>query len=91
MVTELKLTGDNILVYVEPPKKETASGLIVSEEVARETSELYGEVKAVGPTVKDFTVGDKVLLPPHGSTPTVYKDTVYHVFKEFSLFAKIEE
>lgn len=91
MVDNLKMTSDNILVYVEPPKKETKTGIIVSEEVARETSELYGEIKAVGPTVKDFKAGDKVLLPPHGSTPTVYKDVVYHVFKEFSLFAKIEE
>ena len=90
-VKNIKLIGDNILVFVEPPKKETQSGIIVSEEVAREHSELYGEIVAVGPSVKDFSEGDVVLLPPHGSTPTVYKNIVYHVFKEYSLFAKIEE
>lgn len=88
---QIKLVGDNVLVFVEPPSKETKSGLIVSEEVAREHSELYGEIVSVGPSVKDFAAGDVVLLPPHGSTPTVYKNIVYHVFKEYSLFAKIEE
>jgi co-chaperonin GroES (HSP10) len=87
----IKLVDDNILVYVEPPSKETKSGIIVSEEVAREHSELYGEIVSVGPAVKNFEAGDHVLLPPHGSQPTVYKNIVYHVFKEYSLFAKIVE
>lgn len=90
-VKNIKLVSDNIIVYVEPPKQETEGGIILTAEMARESTELYGEVAGVGPDVKDFKVGDVVLLPPHGSTPTVYMNIVYHVFKEFSLFAKIEE
>ena len=38
----------------------------------------------------NFTKGEKILLPPHGSTPVSWKGEVYHVFRETSLFAKIK-
>ena len=51
--------------------------------------DITGEVVAVGPNVKNFEKGDTILLPPGGSIPISYDDSVYHVFKEFALFAKI--
>lgn len=86
------MVGDNILVYVKIPKQETESGIIINEETAREVQKnLTGEIIAVGPDVKQFTAGDEILLPPGGSIPISYEDDVYHVFKEFALFAKIKK
>jgi|GEM_PF-6938661 len=89
---KIKMVGDNILVYVKIPKQETDSGIIINEDTAREVQKnLTGEIIAVGPEVKKFTEGDEILLPPGGSIPVSYEDDVYHVFKEFALFAKLEK
>ena len=91
MSKEIKMISDNILVEVPLPKTETESGIVVSDQVAHEmTEDLTGNIVSVGPTVKEFSVGDRVLLPPHGSIPVSYKKKVYHVFKEFMLFAKVK-
>lgn len=89
---KIKMVGDNILVYVKIPKQETDSGIIINEDTAREVQKnLTGEIIAVGPEVKKFEEGDEILLPPGGSIPVSYEDDVYHVFKEFALFAKLEK
>lgn len=91
MSKEIKMVADNILVNVPLPKTERESGIVVSEEAAHAVREdLVGHVISVGPNVKDFKEGDKILLPTHGSVPVSYKGTVYHVFKEFMLFAKVD-
>lgn len=88
-VKDVVMVGNNILVKVELPSTETESGLVVSEDTARETQgTISGKVMSVGPDVKDFTVGEDILLPPHGSTPVVVEREVFHVFRETSLFAK---
>ncbi len=90
MSKEIEMVMDNVLVEVPLPKTETESGIVISEQLAHETAEdLTGNIVSVGPTVKEFSVGDKVLLPPHGSIPVSYKGDIYHVFKEFMLFAKV--
>jgi co-chaperonin GroES (HSP10) len=43
----------------------------------------------IGPDVTNLKEGDKVLLPSHGNTPVSWKGEVYHVFREISIFAKI--
>jgi co-chaperonin GroES (HSP10) len=91
MSKEIEMIMDNILISVPLPKTERESGIVVSEQTAHETREdVIGDVVSVGPTVKEFSVGDKVLLPPHGSIPVSYKEKIYHVFKEFMLFAKVK-
>jgi co-chaperonin GroES (HSP10) len=90
MTKNIKMVGDNILVYVKIPKQETESGIIINEDTAREVQKnLTGEIIATGPDVEKFAEGDEILLPPGGSIPVSYEDEVYHVFKEFALFAKL--
>jgi co-chaperonin GroES (HSP10) len=90
MSKEIEMIMDNVLVSVPLPKTETESGIIISEQLAHETTEdIIGDVISIGPLVKHFSVGDKILLPPHGSIPISYKKDIYHVFKEFMLFAKV--
>jgi co-chaperonin GroES (HSP10) len=92
MTNKIKMMGDNILVYVKIPSTETESGIQVSEDVAREIQKnLTGKIIAIGPDVKNFSKNDEILLPPGGSIPVSYEEDVYHVFKEFALFAKVEK
>jgi co-chaperonin GroES (HSP10) len=90
-IKDVVMIGNNILVKVELPSIETESGLVVSEDTARETQKtISGLVMSVGPEVKDFKVGEDILLPPHGSTPVIIEREVFHVFRETSLFAKFK-
>ena len=87
---EIEMVRDNILVNVELPKTETEAGIIVNEETAAQMrKDIVGEILAIGPEVVNLKEGDKILLPPHGNTPVSYKGEVYHVFREISIFAKV--
>ena len=90
MKNEIEMVRDNILVHVELPKTETEAGIIVNEETAAQMrKDIVGEILAIGPEVVNLKEGDKILLPPHGNTPISYKGEVYHVFREISIFAKV--
>jgi co-chaperonin GroES (HSP10) len=90
MKNEIEMVANNILVYVELPKTETEAGIIVNEETAAQMrKDIVGDIIAIGPDVSNFKEGDKILLPPHGNTPVSYKGDIYHVFRETSIFAKI--
>jgi len=90
MKTNIEMVGNNILVYIELPKTETDSGIQLTEQAASTLNrDIVGEVVATGPEVNSFIKGDKILLPPHGNTPISYKGEVFHVFRETSLFAKV--
>ena len=92
MKTNIEMVSNNILVYIELPKTETEAGIVVSEQTAAQLEkDIIGEVIAIGPDVSSFGEGDKILLPPHGNTPISYKGEVFHVFRETSLFAKVNE
>jgi len=89
---EIEVITNNVLVYIEMPSTETEAGLIVSESVAESLKkEITGEVMAIGKDCNTFKVGDTLLLPPHGSTPVVYKGHVFHIFRETSLFARVKK
>ena len=90
METNIEMVSNNILVYIELPKTETDSGIQLTEQAASTLNrDIVGEVVAIGPEVSSFIKGDKILLPPHGNTPISYKGEVFHVFRETSLFAKV--
>ena len=87
---EIEMVANNILVHIELPKTETEAGIILNEEQAAQLrKDIVGEILAIGPEVVNLKEGDKVLLPPHGNTPVSWKGEVYHVFREISIFAKI--
>ena len=89
---QIEVMANNVLVYIELPSNETESGLIVSDAVAESMKkEITGEVVAVGKECKSFEIGDILLLPPHGSSVVAYKEHVFHVFRETSLFAKLKK
>jgi co-chaperonin GroES (HSP10) len=91
-IDKVKLVENNIMVHINVPKAETDSGIVLNKETARELQQtITGEVLHVGPDVTDFEVGDTILLPPHGHTAVAIDKEVYHIFRETSLFGKIEK
>jgi|TARA_R110000787_G_scaffold171069_1_gene283708 co-chaperonin GroES (HSP10) len=90
MVDNIEMIGNNILVYIKLPTTQTDAGIILDEKTARETQkDITGLVVAVGDEVTKFSKDDKIILPPHSSTPVSIDGEVYHVFRESMLFAKI--
>lgn len=91
-IDKVKLVENNIMVHINVPKAETDSGIVINEETARELQDtITGTILHVGPDVKNFKVGEKILPPPHGHTAVAIDKEVYHVFRETSLFGKIEK
>jgi len=91
-IDKIKLVENNIMVLISIPKAETDSGIVINEETAREMQDtITGTILHVGPDVKNFKVGDEILPPPHGHTAVAIDKEVYHVFRETSLFGKIEK
>jgi chaperonin GroES len=62
MITPLK---DIVLVVVDKPKQQTASGLYVQEEW--KTLPPVGKVVAIGPLVTSVKPGDKILFDRYAS------------------------
>jgi co-chaperonin GroES (HSP10) len=89
-IDRVELVENNIMVFIKVPKAETDAGIVISEEIAREMQDtITGKVLHIGPDVKNFSVGDEILLPPHGHTAVAIEKEVYHIFRESSLFGKI--
>lgn len=90
-VKDVVLVENFVLVKVAMPSTETESGLVINKELAHELQgTITGNVLCVGPDVKNFALGDDILLPSHSNTPVVIEKDVYHVFRETSLFAKFK-
>ena len=57
--------GDILLIRVDPPKSETASGIIIKEDW--KTLPPVGEVLSVGNLVKNAHPGDRVVFERYSS------------------------
>jgi len=55
-------TGDNVCGWVEPLKKQTTHGLILSDSAANELRTPIMHVIAVGPDCKQIKPGDRVVF-----------------------------
>ena len=86
----VEMLDNNILVKVDIPDTKTKSGIQISEDVARQVQQtITGEILSIGKDVTKFKIGDEILLPPHGGTAVVVDGDVFHVFRETSIFAKL--
>lgn len=62
---DMQPTKDIILIKVDAPKEQTASGIFIKEDW--KSLPPFGEVLAVGPDVTGVEVGDRVLFERYGS------------------------
>lgn len=62
----LSPTADRLLVWLNPGKQSTASGLIIPPSAQQITQ--HGRVLAIGPDVQHVAVDDTVLVTLHAGT-----------------------
>ena len=65
--------GDRVLVKVQEPKTQTASGIFIPDNASQEKP-TQAEVIAIGSDVKDVVVGDKIVYTKFARTATVTLD-----------------
>ena len=89
--------GDRVLVKRVPKEVQTAGGLYLPTDKAKDPNE--GSVIAVGPGERDVTgqlhpttlkEGDQVLLPEYGGTKVKVGDDEYVLFRESDVLGKFE-
>lgn len=76
----------NRLVAVIPSKP--TDGIVVPDSVSNPAP--YGLVQAVGPDVKLFSVGDRILFLPTNSIGIEHEGQELFVLSETAVFAKLE-
>jgi co-chaperonin GroES (HSP10) len=77
---------DNLLIRPDAVKDRTTSGLYIKEDW--ETRPPIGTVEAVGPSVTDVVVGERVVFMRYGSVQTADKDL--RLVKESHIMAKLD-
>ena len=65
--------GDRVLVKVQEPKTQTASGIFIPDNASQEKP-TQAKVIAIGSDVKDVVVGDKIVYTKFARTATVTLD-----------------
>ncbi|CAN5898883.1 co-chaperone GroES [soil metagenome] len=86
----IRMTADRILVMSpkELGDRKSRGGILIPATVDSETKKaVWGEVVAVGPTVRTAEVGDLVLFGPENAHELEIRDEDYVVVKERDIHA----
>lgn len=87
MSTPLKPLGDRVVAVVEEAKNQTASGFYLPDN-AKEKSKV-AVVSAVGGTVKDVKVGDKIVYKEYSTTEVKVDSKEFIILKEEDILATL--
>lgn len=87
MSTPLKPLGDRVIAEVEEAATKTASGLYLPEN-AKEKSKV-AKVAAVGSSVKDVKVGDRIVYKEYSTTEIKIDGKEYLIVKEEDILATL--
>lgn len=91
-------TFDRVLVQRFKVSQQTTSGIYIPEKNQQKNN--IANVIAVGPGFTTQTgeliktqvsVGDKVMIPPHGGSPITIEKEEYLLFRDSDILAKIQE
>eukprot|EP00985_Skeletonema_marinoi_P012043 scaffold5751_cov136-Skeletonema_marinoi.AAC.3 len=89
--------GDRILIRKAVVETQTAGGILLPTDSAKESNE--GTVVAVGPGLRDVSgvlhsptlkAGDSVLLPKYGGTEIEIGDEKLNLFREDDILGKFD-
>jgi len=79
--------ADYVVVQQEAATTKTASGLYLPDSAAEKPK--IATVLAVGPTVKEVKVGDKVVFGGYSNTDIKIENADYMLVKAENIYAKI--
>ncbi len=87
MSTPLKPLGDRVVAVAETAQNKTAAGFYLPDS-AKEKSKV-AKVVAVGGSVADVKVGDKVIFKEYSTTEVKVDGTEYIIVKEEDVLATL--
>jgi chaperonin GroES len=87
MSTPLKPLGDRVVAQVEEASNKTASGLYLPDG-AKEKPKI-AKVSAVGSSVKDVKVGDRIVYKEYSTTEVKVGNEEFIILKEEDVLATL--
>ena len=87
MSSPIKPLADRVVAVREEVKTQTASGLYLPD--SSKEKPVLADVVAVGPTVKDLKVGDKIIYKEYSTTELKVDGKDYLIMKEEDVLATV--
>ncbi len=88
MAVPIQPLGDNVVAVAEEATNKTASGLYLPES-AKEKPQT-AKIQAVGKSVKELKVGDKIIYKSYSTTDVKVGNTDYIIVKEEDVLATVK-
>jgi len=79
--------GDYVVAQQEAAQTKTSSGLYLPDNTGEKPK--IAKVVAVGPTVKDVKIGDKIIFGGYSNTDVKIEGIEYMLIKQENIFATI--
>jgi chaperonin GroES len=85
----IRMTADRLLVEASPEagERRSRSGILIPATAARDRRLAWGEVVAVGPTVRNVEEGDLVLFAPDTGFEVEVRGDEYLIMRERDVHA----
>ena len=86
---KIRPLGERVLIKQTKQEEVTKSGIVLPDTVSKEKP-IIGEVTAVGASIKEIKVGDKVIYEKYAGTEVKDNDEVYLLLEEKNVLAIVE-
>ena len=86
---KIRPLGERVLIKQTKQEEVTKSGIVLSDTVSKEKP-IIGEVSAIGESIKEIKVGDKVIYEKYAGTEVKDNDVTYLLLEEKNVLAIVE-
>ena len=86
---KIRPLGERVLIKQTKQEEVTKSGIVLPDTVSKEKP-IIGEVTAVGKSIKEIKVGEKVIYEKYAGTEVKDNDETYLLLKKKNVLAIVE-
>ena len=86
---KIRPLGERVLIKQTKQEEVTKSGIVLPDTVSKEKP-IIGEVSAIGESIKEIKVGDKVIYEKYAGTEVKDNDETYLLLEEKNVLAIVE-
>ena len=86
---KIRPLGERVLIKQTKQEEVTKSGIVLPDTVSKEKP-IIGEVTAIGESIKEIKVGDKVIYEKYAGTEVKDNDETYLLLEEKNVLAIVE-
>lgn len=86
---KIRPLGERVLIKQTKQEEVTKSGIVLPDTVSKEKP-IIGEVSAIGESIKEIKVGDKVIYEKYAGTEVKDNDITYLLLEEKNVLAIVE-